>query len=127
MSLPLCTLCLHNARVYAHHIHITGTFDFRNPPEEQGLREEWTKKTGWHRKEDIRLRGRTAPSKSGIEKRRGGHSFAAKDATATWTAWAMVAIVAVGLALCVPMKYGRRNIRHVARVEARKKKIADIV
>lgn len=29
----------------------------RNPPEEQGFREEWKKQTGWHRKEDIYLRG----------------------------------------------------------------------
>ena len=46
---------------------------------------------------------------------------------ATWTAWLMMAAIVIGLALCVPMKYGRRNIRRIARVEARKKKIADIV
>jgi|EP00970_Alexandrium_tamarense_P008678 hypothetical protein len=29
-----------------------------NPPEEQGLREEWNEHIGWHQKENVRLRGR---------------------------------------------------------------------
>lgn len=31
---------------------------FRNPAEEQGVRDEWKRQTGWHRKEDIYLRRR---------------------------------------------------------------------
>mmetsp|Transcript_13609 Transcript_13609/g.29606 ORF Transcript_13609/g.29606 Transcript_13609/m.29606 type:complete len:131 (-) Transcript_13609:2185-2577(-) len=29
-----------------------------DPPDEQGIRDEWVKQTGWHRKEDIFLRRR---------------------------------------------------------------------
>ena len=31
----------------------------RNPPEDQGIREEWKTHAGWHRKEDLYLRRRS--------------------------------------------------------------------
>ena len=38
----------------------------RNPPQEQGVREEWEDHVGWHRKEDLyHLRGRKANKQDG--------------------------------------------------------------
>ena len=36
-----------------HHNQSASLLLVRNPPNEQGIREEWKKQTGWHRKEDI--------------------------------------------------------------------------
>ena len=38
------------------HLRLTPT---RNPPEDQGIREEWKTHAGWHRKEDLYLRRRS--------------------------------------------------------------------
>jgi len=39
----------------------------RNPPDEQGIREEWQKQTGWHRKEDI-YRGLRRPNDNATQR-----------------------------------------------------------
>ena len=47
----------------------TNTPSSRNPPDEQGVREEWEKHIGWHRKEDIgRLRKNNIYAQQGSDK-----------------------------------------------------------
>mmetsp|Transcript_27769 Transcript_27769/g.50139 ORF Transcript_27769/g.50139 Transcript_27769/m.50139 type:complete len:133 (+) Transcript_27769:53-451(+) len=42
-----------------------------NPPEEQGLREEWKEQAGWHRKEDVYLRRRQNKNQPDLVQQRG--------------------------------------------------------
>ena len=108
----------------------------RNPPEEQGLREEWKEQAGWHRKEDVYLRRRQSKNQPDLVQQRGdankngsgkqnkidgnNKKMHVLNPHHSWKVWVILSIM-IGCVVFGRMFYSRRRGGKI------RKKIEDLV
>ena len=90
----------------------------RNPPDEQGIREEWKKEIGWHRKEDIysglrRPKNNATSKVKGLKTQNAINKRQSSTLRLSYSSWAIFFLL-VMLVVCIivdRIKIKRGNIK----------------